>query len=144
MKLPFIPEAEYEIRTRLSADEVMNALRENTGAEGAIVNRKPFTGVIGKKAFCIDEWSPHIKIPFKPTLWGTVCENGEGAVVHVKLELGSLAVILYVILLIVGVVGIFTNFSLILPLPFYLFLMNAGFAAGAETSRTRLVRLIEK
>lgn len=144
MKLPFIPEAEYEIRTRLSPGAVCDILRQNTGPVGAVLNRKPFTGTVGKNAFCIDEWSPHIKIAFKPTLWGTVREDGEGSVVRVKLDLGPMAVILYVIFLIAAVVGIFTNFALTFLLPFYLVVMNVGFSIGAETSRARLVRLIEK
>ena len=144
MKLPFIPEAEYMVRTRLSPEAVCDILRENVGAEGAVLNRKPFTGVVGKRSFCIDEWSPHVRIPFKPTLWGTVREEGEGSVVRVRLDLGPLVVILYVILLVVAVVGIFTNFALVFPLPFYLVLMNFGFTVGAGTSRERLVQLIQK
>lgn len=144
MKLPFIPEAEYEIRTRLSPAAVCDILRENTGPEGAVLNRKRFTGTVGKRAFCIDEWSPTVRIPFKPTLWGTVCEAGEGSVVRVKLDLGPLVVVLYVILLIAAVAGIFINFALTFLLPFYLVLLNAGFAIGAETSRARLTELIEK
>lgn len=144
MKLPFIPEAEYEIYTRLSPAVVCDILRENTGPEGAVLNRKPFTGRVGERAFCIDEWSPHIRIPFKPTIWGTVREDAEGSVVRVKLDLGPLVAILYVILLIVAVVGIFTNFALVFLLPFYLVLMNAGFVIGAESSRARLEKLIKK
>ena len=144
MKLPFIPEAEYEIHTRLSPAAVCDILRENTGPEGAVLNRKPFTGRVGERAFCIDEWSPHLRIPFKPTIWGTVCESGDGSIVRIKLDLGPLAVVLYVILLTAAVAGVFTNFALAFPLPLYLVLMNAGFAIGAESSRARLEKLIKK
>lgn len=138
MKL--IPSAQYEIRTRLSPEEVCAALKANTAAAESPLTKNQFLGTVGTTAFCIHSHNPNLKIPFKPELWGRICEDGGGSIVRVEAKLPPIVWIIPALLLALGL--IFGVYGLLLLIPLYLVLCNMGFPLAEEEARRRLTRII--
>ena len=154
MKWMLIQKTRYQIKTRLSPEEIHEILRKNTGNVSAMFGKKPFFGTVKDNSFRISlSVMGNGRNAWRPVLHGKVRKNPDGgSVVRVEAKLSPFVAAFGLFWMgCVGaalIAGIFVSWKMLLTalgmLLFYFVLSNFAFHADEKESRRRLTELLEK